>query len=364
MRADRPVRNVASEVAASGLRSVCIPAPRTDEEWRALLAVVEPDRLGGLLARAIREGEIELPPEQVADAAALHDRAMRWCLRLERRMLGVAAELTDRGVPFRVLKGLAVAHLDYEDPADRVFRDMDLLVPSADLERTVDILTGLGFLPTQVEPRRGFQREFGKGRSTSAPDGVEVDVHRTLAMGPYAHLIGDVDLWVDGAPFALGGQMLIGLDHAWRFVHACLHLTLTGGDRLWIARDVAQLHLSAGLDGRRVLAIIEDHRLTAAVASAIRCSDHVIGVTGPLSAWASDAGISSSEARLLATYGPGRREAERAVASLAVLRGVRPRLRLVRSLVLPDAAFTRSHGVGRARWSLDALRRFVPGRRR
>lgn len=362
MMAEAPGRSVAAEIAASGLRPVCIPAPRTDEEWGALLAVVEPDRLGGLLARAIREGEIELTPEQVADAGALHDRAMRWCLRLERRMIGVAAELTDRGVPFRVLKGLAVAHLDYEDPADRVFRDIDLLVPSADLERSIEILTGLGFLPTQVEPRRGFQREFGKGRSTSAPDGVEFDVHRTLAMGPYAHLIGDVDLWGDAAPFEVGGRVLPALNHAWRFVHACLHFTLTGGDRLWIARDVAQLHCSAGFDDRRVLAITEDHRLMAAVASAIRRSDHLIGVTGPLSAWSSEAGTSASEARLLATYGPGRSEAERAIASLAVLRGVRPRLRLVRSLVLPDAAFTRSHGVGRARWSSDALRRFVRGR--
>lgn len=354
----------AAEVAASGLRPVRIPAPATDDEWRALLAVVEADRLGGLLARVIRAGEIELTPEQLADAVALHDGAMRWCLRLEQRMLAVGSELDRHGIPFRILKGLAVAHLDYDDPSDRVFRDIDLLVPSSDLERSIGLLAELGFVPTQMEPRRGFQREFGKGRSTSAPDGVEVDVHRTLAMGPYAHLIGDVDLWGELERFEVGGRALPGLDHAWRFVHACLHFAVTGNDRLWIARDIAQMHRCEGLDDRRVRAIAEGHRLTAAVTQAIGRSDKVLGVTGPLSDWASRAETGAADARLLATYGPGRREAERAVASLAVLRGVRPRLRLVRSLLLPDAAFTRSHGVGRARWSLNALRRLVPGRRR
>lgn len=364
MTVEQLARSAAAEVAASGLRPVRIVPPATDDDWRALLAVVEADRLGGLLARVIRTGELELNAAQIADAATLHDAAMRWCLRLEHRMLAVGSALAAEGVPHRVLKGLAVAHLDYEDPADRVFRDIDLLVPSSDLDRSIALLGEVGFAPTQEEPRRGFQREFGKGRSTSAPDGVEVDVHRTLAMGPYAHLIGDVDLWVGEERFGVGGRQMSGLDHAWRLVHACLHFTLTGNDRLWIARDVAQLHRSGRLDVGRVRAITEQHRLAAAVTFAIGRSDRLLGVTGPLSDWASQVEASASEVRMLATYRPGRGEAERTIVTLGVLRGVRPRLRLVRSLLLPSPAFTRSHGVGRARWSIDALRRLAGGRRR
>ena len=35
-----------------------------------------------------------------------------------------------------------------------------------------------------AEPRPGFDRRFGKGVCLVRPDGVQVDLHRTLAAGP------------------------------------------------------------------------------------------------------------------------------------------------------------------------------------
>ena len=53
---------------------------------------------------------------------------MQSCVQLERVLLETVAELDALGAEFRVLKGTAVAHLDYPDPSWRGFGDIDLLV--------------------------------------------------------------------------------------------------------------------------------------------------------------------------------------------------------------------------------------------
>lgn len=350
---------LAAHVAACGLRTAQVATPAGDNEWRELLILVEKERLAGLLVRSIREGELAATPAQVDDAQVVHDRAMRWCLRLERELVRVVDGLSAGSVPTRVLKGVALAHLDYDDPSDRAFRDIDLLVPSELLDSAVHLLDSLGFAPTYSEPRRGFQSEFGKGRSTAAEGGVEVDVHRTLAMGPYALLIEEANLWEGEERFVIGGRTMAALGPAWRFLHACLHFVLSPNERLWIARDVAQLHSSSGFEATRVRSLAANQRLTAVLAGAISTADGILGTSGPLSEWAKEATPTAAERRLLRTYGPTAGEAERTMASLTVLRGVRPRLRLIRALSRPDAAFAQSRGVSRRGWALRAARRRI-----
>ena len=55
-------------------------------------------------------------------------------MRLEQEVLTVIDLLTASAVDVRILKGSAVAHLDYPDPALRSFIDLDILVRSEQIE--------------------------------------------------------------------------------------------------------------------------------------------------------------------------------------------------------------------------------------
>ena len=84
------------------------------------------------------------------------------------------------GIESRVLKGVALAHTAYDDPADRVFADVDLLVPGDELTRAATVLTAaLGAERPVPEIRPGFDDRFGKEAMLKV-DGLELDLHRTF----------------------------------------------------------------------------------------------------------------------------------------------------------------------------------------
>ena len=110
---------------------------------------------------------------------------MRSCVWLERWTLEVVQLFADAAIEVRLLKGPAVAHLDYPDPAWRAFGDIDVLVPSAQYDDAIRALLAVGGRRRSQEVRPGFDRRFGKGACVTLLNGVQVDVHRTLASGPF-----------------------------------------------------------------------------------------------------------------------------------------------------------------------------------
>lgn len=67
-------------------------------------------------------------------------------LSLERELISVVDLLAASAVETRVLKGTAVARLDYQEPALRSFIDVDILVHPADIDRAVHVLVTAGFV--------------------------------------------------------------------------------------------------------------------------------------------------------------------------------------------------------------------------
>ena len=87
-------------------------------------------------------------------------------------------------------------------------------------------LTACGFGRVAPQLRRGFDGRFGKGTTLVAPDGHELDLHRTFVAGRFGVTV-DVDALFDTAtPFDLGDRTLLALGPAERFLHACYHAVL------------------------------------------------------------------------------------------------------------------------------------------
>lgn len=343
--------------AAHGLRLLSAPADPIAAippgVWKELLVASEQERLVFLLERFLADNQAQLDDEQRSELRTACERNAARLVFLEAHLLRIAGSLDEAGIPYRVLKGPALAHLDYEHPGDRCWIDIDLLVPSRCFDAAVRLLTRLGCRRQFPEPRRGFDRRFGKGTSFDAPDGYEIDLHRTWVSGPYAHLI-DIDAvaercaWVD-----VGGVALPTLCREDRVLHACFHATVGNHERrLLPLRDLREL-LRRPFDVEVVRRRAAAWRADAVLAAAVDDASDVLGIERDdvLGADLRQRPRSAAEQRLLRAYAGGSYAVEVA-AALGSIRGATARGAYLRALLLPDVSYVS----GRYRSRLGRLR--------
>ena len=115
-----------------------------------VIALAEQHRVQGLLWSAIEGGVVVGDDGMVAAARESLLAALRTCLLAEETAALACSALFFAGVEVRVLKGVAIAHLDHADPAQRVFGDADLLVRRADYKAALAALAPAGFV--RAEP--------------------------------------------------------------------------------------------------------------------------------------------------------------------------------------------------------------------
>jgi hypothetical protein len=264
----------------------------------------------------------------------------------------VIADLAAVGIETRLLKGAATARLDYPDPAWRSFGDVDLLVRGSDYDAAVDRLTARGGRRRSAEPRPGFDRRFGKGVCLIRADGVQVDLHRTLASGPFGLGVVPDMLFAGGEVVRVGGVDVMALERDHRFLHACFHAAL--GDfppRVTALRDVAQLARSGAVDMQRVRATARRWRAETVVASAIATTWTMLGIRRtPSVDWAFRYVPSRYERTALAAYlGPQRSYARQMVAGIPAIAGLGPKLSYASALLFAEGRYVAGRDGGYVR---------------
>jgi hypothetical protein len=342
---DRDVAAIAAQGLPTMLGPVRVPSP---SRWRELLIMAEEQGLTGLLLRALDEGRIipedgALEGGHLGEAADIHLEAMAATLRLERMLVEAGTLLEADGIETRVLKGPAVAYLDHSEPALRSFRDIDLLVRAEDYDRVVELLERRQFVRAFPEPRPGFDRRFGRGVSLAGPAGWSIDLHRTLAFGPFGIRIDVADLWARSARFTVGGHTFSALGREERFLHACYHAAL--GDRrprLVPVRDVAQLLLRGRLDLDHVRTLARHWSGEPVVALAVAEAWRVLGVAvrHPLAEWAWSYRPSRRAAAVRSLYRrQGSGYALISIAAVGALPSVRDRAAYLYALAVPNREY-------------------------
>jgi hypothetical protein len=145
----------------------------------------------------------------------------------------VVQAMAQAGLPFIVLKGAALAHLVYGDPRLRPMRDVDLLIPKADVGRALDVLMSCGFAPcgTAVPSRHHHVQGMAKTR-----DGATVTIelhHELMVRTPFVEPRGYDDLIRRSQPFEWNGTTCRTLgceDMLWHvYAHAFVINTLRPG---------------------------------------------------------------------------------------------------------------------------------------
>ena len=234
---------LASDVASLDLAGSSVVEPLTVGELDAndFLIELDQERILGVGIRAHESGKLILEESAAESLSARHDVAMAQSMRAELMAREVSVALTDEGIRHRLLKGASLAHSIARDPNERSFRDVDVLVPGADVDATVALLEKAGAKRLQPSLRPGFDARFGKSVTLRHSD-VEIDVHRLLAAGPFGVWMQPDDLFVLLDHVSLGGVDVPTLDRTDHLIHACYHVALgQASPVLANLRDVALL---------------------------------------------------------------------------------------------------------------------------
>lgn len=271
----------------------------------------------------------------------LHDHAVLAAQRsvaLEARC-GAIVELFDHeGIATRVLKGLAVAQLDYPDWALRLTSDIDLLVKGDDIHRAIDQLAEFGFERRFDEPFDGFDATLGKGAALEGPNRFVIDLHRTLALGYYGVRLPVDLLWGKSDHVDMAGVRACVFPKAERFTHAAMHLALAPHPRMMHFLDLAVL---IGVDDQEiqssVIRVADEWGCPDLIARAVMMSSDLfreVWVPPRLLEWARTRRPSRRERLWWSTY-QGRLDssAVRSATSVAALQPISARPRMLASVL-------------------------------
>ena len=257
---------------------VALTAP-TGESQR-LIAAVDRQGIAPLIRRGVMQARLPLSAEV--------DRALRLgsaaaSLRL-RHLVQPVLRLTlgalhEAGLEPVVLKGAALAHLNYPDPALRTLSDIDVLLPTADLGRARAALIRAG---------------FSVDESAVLPAGHQHLKPLYLARGSLAVELHD-RFFGDGGPFCINMPEIIGrarpatiagvaarvLAPADALVYVCAHVAYGHSYRWFPLRtltDILALTTSEpAVDWELVLRSARQSRLSGAVYWPLRLSQAWLG---------------------------------------------------------------------------------------
>jgi GNAT superfamily N-acetyltransferase len=339
---DRAIRAVAAFGLSrgSGPDSISID----EEEGVAFERRLLMEKLTGFAIAAHDDGALALSDERFASVLERHRRAMASCLMIEDRLLQLDEHFRRAGIGYAVLKGPAVAHRAYPDPSLRGFGDLDVLVRGEAFPEACTVLGTMGFRRRLAEPRPGFDERFGKAAAhVHVDDSMEIDLHRTLALGPFGLWIDPGALLDRATTFELAGRRIPRLDDTDMLISVAMHAVLGWPPRLLPYRDVVQVARSPDVDWPTLARHAGDWHLTAVMIRAFESASFTLG-TEPVggSTILESVPIRRSETRALASYDRRHRAlGGTALSTLRAIPGVRNKAAYVRAVAFPQRAFMR-----------------------
>jgi len=279
----------------------------SDAAWSRLVEACRGHGLEGLLVTAVVDAAVPADDAQRSEVAALELSLTGRRMGHEARSTAPLAVLDEAGIDLCLLKGPALAALDYPDVQQRPTGDLDLLVRAGQIDLAVEALVAAGGTWTDPEPVGDYVRLAGKGATVMMPDGLEVDLHRILVWGPFGVRVPDDELWAERRAFTYAGVPRRGLGREETLLHVALHLLVLGTVRAREVRDVGQLLCSPDLDAERLLVLARRWGQEAVLATAVLMADRELRLgpgSHPLSTWAKGYPVTARDRLWLRTEQP------------------------------------------------------------
>jgi hypothetical protein len=302
-------------------------------------------RLTGIALRAAEAEWLVLPDGALDDLIERHREQMMFSLALERSLFSIGDAFHSADIDFIVLKGPAIAHTAYPDPSWRPFGDIDLLVRQSDWRSACRVLRDGGFQRVLPEPVTGFDERFGKAATHTGPDGLQLDLHRTLVLGPFGLWVNPGTLFDLTTSFVVGGRSFRRLDDTTRVLHAAIHASLGAAPPLPLTlRDVGQVAMSPSVEWGRLRDLMGAWRLAAVVQHSFRAVEEILEARLPAeAAFVRQLRPSAIERRALRGYEPNRRgRGGMALTTTLAIPSVSGKIAYLRALLFPSRDFLRA----------------------
>lgn len=213
---------------------------------------------------------------------------------LRRQAIELIGALNRRDICPALLKGgLALFDGPYDDPAIRMMRDLDLLVPAHARDRAIAVLDGLGYRLAQQYA--AGHHAFGDFSRPNDPGSI--DLHTELVDS--SHVLPASEVWSRAMPREIDGVRYLAPSATDRVLHNVLHAQIhylgsfyRGELHLQQVYELAALtrYFGPEVDWGFVQRRLAAHRLTSALESHLFAAHRLFGLEWPLAqpatAWA------------------------------------------------------------------------------
>jgi len=126
------------------------------DDWSGLRAMVEHHRIGPLLYRHARSAELEMPDDVLSMLASVYMQRKSLARSRDGFITTLVDAFAQQGLDLLLLKGSALAHNAYPEPALRPMDDLDILIHPDQQHAALETLTALGIkarLPSTARER-------------------------------------------------------------------------------------------------------------------------------------------------------------------------------------------------------------------
>ncbi|MEE8468476.1 MAG: nucleotidyltransferase family protein [Planctomycetota bacterium] len=217
--------------------------PAGDLDLEVLLGTAVRGRLITLLLRTLRETHPELLAGSQLEQSG---RRFEWrTLRLTFELVEILRACDQRGIEAVPYKGPALAALLYDEPTERVFKDLDLLVRPEQVRPLIEMLASRGYVADPRFEIEHLQRWMGRDcelRMTRPEPETIVEVHWHVLPPHHARNLDFEGLWDRRCPFELGGLRTYSFGPEDTLLLIAIHAgEKHGWRRLQLLADVARL---------------------------------------------------------------------------------------------------------------------------
>ena len=187
-----------------------------DLDWSLLLRLADQEHVTGAFAVALRRRNLfdGLPREAQQALRRRYFMGQEINTRIKSEAEEVVGLLNSVGCTPMILKGGLFL---FETPSDgiggRVLRDLDMVVPLADLEACVDIMQAAGYEPKDAEERWTYHYRPLHHKERMVP----VELH--IQAGEQRHFINAEEAWAHAVPVDVDGLKMVALSPEHRVMH-------------------------------------------------------------------------------------------------------------------------------------------------
>lgn len=260
------------------------PSAFQPAELVALTNIARKHSVTAMLYRQLDRARVDLRAPEWQILRAENTRQVVRYLQFKGAFQTIATVLHQANIPSIWLKGFALAHSIYPNPALRSMRDLDVLVPSAQRDQALTRLEQAGFTADWFLPSQTLQDMYHHYHLRGP---VALEIHYRL-IAVHSKFFTPADMkwfWAQTRTIRCDDLNLTVLAPEAMLLHLCAHAILTHGEPEFLLQRYLDLHFlvrsAPTLDWQLVLKRAQELRWTYAIARALEITREYFGTAIP-----------------------------------------------------------------------------------